>query len=803
MLISVNWLRDFVDIDVGPEEVARELTMAGLEVEGINRPGAGLDQMVVGKILKIQPHPNAEKLVYCHVDVGQSEPVWIVCGATNMKEGDHVPTALVGSTLPGDVRIKKTKIRGIVSHGMMCSSAELKVGEDASGLLILNPDTPIGKPISEFSPFNDSVLDIDVLSNRPDALSQFGVAREVAVLLGKPLQWNPPEVVEEGPPIDEVTSVEIADPDLCGRYAARVVQGITIGPSPPWLADRLTQVGIRPINNVVDVTNYVLMELGQPLHAFDYDLLRENRIVVRRAEAGEKIRTLDGEERTLAEEMLVIADAERPVALAGIMGGGDTEVSQSTRNILLESANFNPRCIRRTANTFGITTESSYRFEREVDPELVVSGIDRAAQLIGELAGGKVCKGVIDCYPGREEPRRLTLRPQRVNQVLGTDLAPEEMRSILETLGLKVEGGDGEPSKDSVFTVEVPTFRRDVEREIDLIEEIARIHGYGKIPSVLPKMETSPAETDAEFRFLRQVRRNLTAAGLCEAVTYGFTTRAAQEAVVDGGTEQVEVANPIASDQEVLRSSLLPGLLAAVSYNLSRQLRSVKLFEVARIFSPTQDGKLPQESLRIVAVITGPGVESKWPEKERELDFYDIKGIAEHLLKSLGIEGVRWEPGVGKPYHPDASARALLEGVELGRIGLIQPKIAAQFEVDQEAYGLEMDGLLLKDLTESSAVAMKPIPRYPAARRDLAIVLEAGVAAEQVEEVIRRSGGQNLEQTILFDVYQGDPVPKGKKSLAYALTYRSESKTLSDKDVEKLHNRVVNSLEKEFEATLR
>ncbi|GAB4264232.1 phenylalanine--tRNA ligase subunit beta [Deferrisoma sp.] len=802
MRVPVSWLKEYVEFDLGPEALAERLTMAGLEVGAVERRGEGIEGVVVAQILEKGPHPNADRLSLCRVTDG-AETYEIVCGATNMAAGDKVALARVGARLPGGFKIKKTKIRDQVSYGMMCSERELGLGEDHSGILILPADAPVGTDLLEYLGLPETVIEVEITPNRPDCLSVVGVAREVAALTGGELRIPEPEVPEEGPAVEELTSVEIRDPDLCHRYAARVIRGVRVGPSPLWLRRRLEACGVRSINNVVDVTNYVLLELGHPLHAFDRNRLVEGRIVVQRARDGERFTTLDGQERELDADTLVICDAERPVALAGVMGGENSEVEPDTTEILLESAWFLPSNIRRTSRRLGLRTEASYRFERGTDIEGLLRALDRATELIVQLAGGTVARGVYDAYPTRHEPARVRLRYDRVRGLLGTEIRAEEVRTILASLGMAEEGADAES-----VTVRVPTHRVDLEREVDLIEEVARIHGYERIPTTLPRVPMRPDPAPARRRAANRARDLLAGQGYYEAVCLSFGDPADDDRLGlpegDALRHHVVLANPLGRDSSVLRTTLVPGLLRSLARNQRRQARSARLFEVGRTFHPREGEALPDETPRVAAVAAGARDPLAWWSGDEAVDFFDAKGALETLLLGFGLGSLRFVPTADLPWlHPGRAARVEAEGRALGWVGEFHPGRLGDWDLEGPVAGFEVDLDAVLDLSREPG-AFPGLPRYPAVQRDLAVLVDpARARAQDVVDAVWAAGSALVREVEIFDVYRGERIPEGLVSLALRVTYRADDHTLTDEEVRAEEARVLESLAARTGARLR
>jgi len=808
MKVSTKWLAEYVALPPA-EELARRLTMSGLEVEAVHRPGEALAGVVVAQILESAQHPNADKLSVTQVDAGAAGKLQIVCGAKNYKVGDKVPLATVGTKLPGGAQIKQAELRGVPSHGMLCSARELGLSEEASGLLILDPKHKPGTPIAEALGLDDVVLELNVTPNRPDALAHLGVARDVSALTGNPVYPPRPEPKESGGPASAKVKIRIDDPEGCPRYAGRVVEEVKIGPSPDWLRQRLEACGVRSINNVVDATNYVNLELGQPLHAFDLDKLAGPEIVVRRAKAGEKLKTLDGKERALDPDDLVIADRDRAQALAGTMGGEPTEVGPGTRRILLESACFQPASVRRMAKRHGLHTEASHRFERGSDIEVVPRALDRAAQLIAELCGGaRVLEGRIDVYPERREKRKVTLRWKRLEDVLGTQVPREEGRRILTALGFEEEGkGSG------TQTYLVPFARVDVECEEDLIEEVARIRGYEAIPEALPRGLSTLAPEPKAMEAERRIRSALAGAGFDEVLNYSFVspkelawTHPAPLSELGKAPPTISLMNPLSVEQSVMRTSLYPGLLQNLSRNLRHQVQAVRLYELGNVYSPDPNGgrggrSVAAEAMKLSGLVHGKREGRTWAAPDVPADFFDAKGAVEAVLAALGISA-ELAPVERSPFHPRATAEVRSRGQRLGVVGELHPRAAKQLDVPQATYLFQLDVRALYAAAEL-VPSYRQIPRFPAVLRDLAVVVPAELRDADVRKVIREVGAPLVEEARAFDVYTGKPIPEGKKNLAYAITYRAPDRTLTDDEVNQAHARIVAEVNKRLGGELR
>ena len=792
MRVSMKWLRELVPVDLAPAELADRLDMTGTAVEAIETVGQEIEGVVIGRIVSKERHPNAEKLWLTKVDVGGGETLQIVCGAQNFKVGDKVPVATVGTTLPNGVTIKKAKLRGVESVGMNCSAIELGVGSEASGLLILPEEAPVGASFAEWRGMSDTVLDLEITPNRPDCLSMAGIAREVAAITGA-TAGKPSSTPEEGgaPASDEVT-VTVDDPSLCPRYTARLIRGVKVGPSPDWLVQRVLASGSRPVSNIVDITNYVMFELGQPLHAFDAGrLAREGgkiAIGVRLAGEGEHLVTLDGKDRQLAADTLVITDSSGAVALAGVMGGEDTEVSAETVDVLLESACFDPASVSRTSRRLGLFSEASSRFEKGVDPNGCAAASDRAAALIAKIAGGEVAPGVVDEYPAPRSPLALTLRVARANSVLGTDLGPHEMSDILGRLGLGVADAGGE-----ALAVEVPTFRPDLEREIDLIEEVVRVHGMENVTPTLPAGPGRAGGLTRDQRLRERIGEALRAAGLEDTMSYSFADPADFGRLgweLPEGEVPVELLNPMSEEQALLRWTLAPGLLRAVSHNQRRGVDDVHLYEMGAVFVTAPGRKQPKERTHVGGALAGRWHRPTWDDEPPQLDFFDGKGVFGALAESLGIE--RWKLRAAEmPWlQPGRSAEVLVGGDVVGWLGEVAAPVLDAYEARGPIVLFELQ---TEPLLRSAAGVrvFEELPRFPAVELDIALVVDEDVTAERVEQAIRSAGGKLLEGARLFDVYRGQGVAAGRKSLAFALTYRSPERTLTDEDVAAVHEKLV------------
>ncbi len=807
MKLTLKWLNEYVPLDgLEPTQIADSLTMLGLEVDAVVDMSSGLAGIKIAKIAGVRKHPNADKLTMCDVDTG-TETVQVVCGAPNAREG--LTTAFVppGVILPNGTKIQKAKVRGEESNGMLCSGKELGISEDLSGILEIDGKVQIGGSLIDELGLDDTMVEIDLTPNRPDCASVLGVAREVGGYFGRKI--TRPVTREKLPELDASTTdivVEIENPKLCPRYAARKLCGATIGPSPKWMQQRLLAVGMRPINNIVDITNYVMLETGQPLHAFDFSKISGGKIVVRCPGPEERtFTTLDNTERTLEPEMLMICDAKHPVAVAGVMGGLDSEVSPETTEILLESACFDPISIRRTARQLNIPSEASYRFERGVDPNGADIAMERAVQLMVEYAGASVEEGGVDNYPGQHSELVLSLRVQRVRDLLGMEINGGEISDYLKSIDFSVQ-----PEADGVLMVTVPSFRVDIEREVDLVEEIARLVGYNDIPTTMPQMTMEYPKRD-KLRVLRnQIAAIMSSRGFTESINYSFTSEHHMDILgIDGSDDRkkfTRLLNPLTEDQAVMRTMLLPGLLENIRHNINHQIPDVSLFEIGKIFIQREQGKLPFESTRFCAVMSGQRYPGSVPLyfSGNESDIFDLKGIAQTLLHTLDLSGnttditFKAETENHQPYcEPDHSLRIMNKHDQIGMLGKVAARVLKGFSIKQDVYFLEMDLDALKEL-KTVDKKFKPLPRYPWVKRDIALIVPEHAAAGELLQAVHDLNLENVENVELFDVYKGKPIDEGMKSVALSVTYRSPDKTLDDETVDIFHNKIVNTLMTRF-----
>jgi len=804
LLVSYNWLKEYVSFEASPEELAHCLTMAGLEVSSLSCIGEEFEPIRVARIEEISPHPNADKLSLCQVFDGK-KVLSIVCGAHNMKAGDAVALAPVGATLPNGVKIKASKIRGVFSEGMLCSEEELKLEEKSSGIMILSSGLEIGKDLASALMLKDYVLEVDLTPNRADCFSMIGIAREVAALYDTCVTLPSVNVPEEEEEVEKFISVTIEAPELCHRYTARYVSDVTIKPSPLWMRRRLESAGIRSINNVVDVTNYILLEWGQPMHAFDYTLLDQGKIIVKKAAPGEKFFTLDNKERLLDEDVLMICDSSKPVALGGVMGGLNTEVTEKTVTLLLESAYFNPQNISKTSRKLGIKTESSLRFEKGVDPESVVPALNRAAQLIAALANGKVARGVVDVYPNSiPAPPSVRVNTQRVNQILGTKIPSATMINYLGRLGMKVV----ESHDQGKLLVTIPSHRKDLNEEIDLIEELARVHGYHNIPETLPGMSIPDEKGKASFYPETEARSLLSHNGFFEVITYSFISpemlRSLNIPDAHPFCRFISISNPLSKDQSVMRTTLLPGLLLTVITNHSHKNMDLKIFELGKVFFREENNLLPKEKLMLSGLACGLRFEESWNNPQEETDFYDLKGFLENVFHVLSLKNVEFQIDKSIPYlHPGLSSRIVIEGDLIGVIGEVHPHVLDYLEISKKIFVFEVDFGKIIHYCDKKEKRAKPLPKFPSVSRDSALIVDEGIECQAIVEAIVSAKVKYLQGIKVFDLYQGDPIPCGKKSLAFRMVFQAPDRSLTDEEVNVLFEKILSHLKNKMEIELR
>ena len=812
MKFTRNWLQNYVDIDGLPsEKLADHLTMLGLEVDSVEPLFEDLSQLKTGLVVSAEQHPDADKLTLCQVQIGD-EIHQIVCGAPNVRQGLTVVVALPGTILPGDFKIKASKIRGVKSAGMICSERELGLSNNHDGIMELPAGIDHGLSFREALGLDDTFIEVDLTPNRPDCASVIGIAREIGGVVAKPitLPVTGAEITAQAPEFE----VDIENPELCPRYAARLIKNVTIAPSPWWLKKHLLSVGLRPINNIVDITNFVMLEYGQPLHAFDYDTLAGSKIVVRTPRPHETtFTTLDNSERKLADDTLLICDGEKPVALAGIMGGLNSEVTDSSTNILLESACFNAVSIRKTARSVNLSTDASYRFERGVDPNVTINALNRAVQLICELGGGTAAENGVDRYPGRQDLLQFELRVSRTNSLLGIQLTGSEISTLLSGIGFECE-----MNTDDIIRVTSPSYRVDIEREADLVEEVARLYGYDNIPTTLPTVNLSYPEQDKNRLRRLSLARSLCHFGFTEAINYSFISDKHADmmglAQSDARRVAVELLNPLSEDQSILRTMLLPGLLENVRRNINFQKTAVRLFEVGKIFIPLQDEKLPREVMRVAGVLSGNrfGESSPLHFKHAQVDIFDVKGVVEFIISELGIElpgpdapvaFVAPGPEDAEPFaEPGYSLHLKVGDNSIGSLGKIKSEVLKQFAIKHEIYYFDLDYDALCRI-QTQSIKFTSLPVYPSVKRDIALVVADSVSAGELLAAVRNNPEKLIESCEIFDVFRGEKIPQGHRSVALTITYRSQTKTLTEKNVEKSHSKIVRLLTDQFGGSFR
>ncbi len=810
MQVSIKWLHDYIDFKETAEELADKLTMAGIPVENVIRADEGLEKVVTGRIEKIVVHPDSDHMVITTMNVGLEEPVQIVTGAQNVREGQIVPVAMVGAKLPNGQKISKGKLRGVPSHGMLCSADELKLDttnmtpEQLDGIYILPEDTPVGVPAKEVLGLDDVILEFELTANRGDCFSVFGLIREVAILTGNEPKWPEIKVNEDdAAKAQDMLKVNIEDHDLCTRFSARVLKNVKIGPSPKWMQQRLEGAGIRAINNVVDVTNFVMVELGLPMHAYDYDQIVGHSLTARRAVEGENLHTLDDSERLAKGNELVIADAEKPAGLAGIMGGLESEVTDATTTIVLEAACFNGASIRRTARACGLHSEASGRFERGTDITATIRSLDRAAQLLQDMGACTVTQGVVDVYPVAKEPVHVEFTAEQINNRLGTELPAEKMIDILEKLYFKVtDKGNG------VYSVEVPSWRNDVTFMEDLSEEIARIYGFDNIVSSTPRGQVTQGGQSPVQMLEDRIKLVLSYMGLSEEVSFSFTNPGIfdkMEIPQDSSLRKaIPIMNPLTDEFPLVRTTLLGSVLENAVRNLSRKNEDIKIFDVAPVFYPKSLPltELPREVVKIAGFMTGHRNPVGWSNDSAMIDFYDAKGIIEDLLEVYFIDRYQVEAGEYTAMHPGKTALFKKGKEVIAAVGELHPKVAENFGITKKAYIFEMDLLtLMKYATEKTHT--DSLPKYPSICRDLAMLVDENISAAEIERVIAKNGGKFFTDVTLFDVFQGKQIAAGKKSMAFNIQFQSNDKTLTDDEANEGFNKILEAVKKEFNAELR
>lgn len=794
MNLPMSWLSDFTDIsEVSPKEYSDKMTMSGSKVEGVTNLGADIDKVVVGKVMSCEMHPDSDHLHVCMVDVGESEPIQIVCGAPNVATGQKVPVALNGSVLPGGIKIKKGKLRGVMSNGMICSHEELGIEpsrlgyEPEYGILVLDDDAVVGSDVKELFGLNENVVEFEITSNRPDCFSIIGLARETAATFKKPFEIPTPAFKEVGGNINDMLSVEIADSDKCKRYCARAVKNVKIGPSPKWMRERLEACGVRAINNIVDITNYVLLEYGQPMHAFDIRDIAGAEIKVRRANDGEVIKTLDEQDRTLTNDDLVIADSERAIAIAGVMGGFNSEIKEDTTTVVFESAMFDAASVRLSAQRVGLRTEASSRYEKGLDYKNTVPAIERACQLVEELGCGENISCMIDVMGNVEDEILIKFRPEKINEFLGTDVSEKEMIEIFDRLGIKTD--------TDTMTLCPPSWRPDLLAEADIAEEVARFYGYDIIPTTLMRGTTTCGIKTTEQKLESDISNILTSQGLYEIYTYNFQSPAVLDKlnVPENSPlrNQVRISNPLGEDTSVMRTTMAGSMLDTLSRNYNYRTKTAKLFELGRVYIPNEKGQLPNEPKMLMIGMYG------------NVDFFDIKGVCEEMFEMLHIDNVEYERlSDNSVYHPGRSAVIKVDGKTLGVIGEVHPAVLRNFEIGTKVYMGELKFAAIFE-SANSDVKYTPLTKFPAVTRDFSILVDKMTPVADIEKVMKKAGGKLLSKLELSDVYTGSQIPEDKKSVMYKAEFKAPDRSLTGEEADNLHAKIVKNLGNELGAELR
>lgn len=802
MRVSMNWLRDYIDIPFGAEELAERLTMAGIAVETVESMGELYRGIIVAEVQALTAHPQADNLLVAKLGIKDGETT-VVTAAKNLKVGDRIPLAQPGTTLPNGVRIEQADFRGILSQGMMCSETELGLARESDGIMVLSAETELGADIAKVLGLDDDVLVLELTANRADCYGMLGVAREVSAITSQPVRLPDVSVKEEASGvINEWAQVEIKDPDLCPRYSGRVLTDITMGPSPLWMRRRLLSAGVRPISNMVDLTNYVMLEMNQPMHAFDLQHLAGSRIVVRRAAAGELMTTLDKTERQLQPEQLLIADPEQGHCIAGVMGGSISEVSQDTKQVFLESAYFSPVSIRRTAAGLAMRTESSMRFGKGgIDPSGTTLALDRVAHLVEELGIGKIVPGIIDQYPAPVTPRTIEAKTSRINELLGTEIPSETMIGYLKKLGLDVE-----QKGESAIVVHIPTRRPDLENTADLAEEVARLHGFDKIPVTVPASDVVGKRTPRQ-QLEKNLRGLMMGFGLSEVVTYSFHGESLLDrmglAADDPLRNTVKLWMSLSEEGSMMRTTLLGGMLQVLENNAKRRQNDGAFFEIARVYIPRKDGELPYEPLHLSGALMGLASETGWNQNKRKVDFYDGKGMLEQLMDGLRVNHLSFSLGYHPMMHPGRTAQVAVDSKILGYVGEIHPTVAKEFGFSEPVVLWEIDLENVFPAAGEREIAYRPLPKFPGISRDLATLVPESVKSGEIEHVIRRSASELLEDLRLFDMYIGDKIPAGYRSLAFSMHFRAEDRTLQEEEISRIMERIMGSLRQEVAAEIR
>jgi len=795
MLISLDWLNEYVKIDdKNINELENGLTMIGQEVEAIEKQGENLENVVVGKVEELKQHPDADKLTLCQVNVGEEKNIQIICGAKNHKQGDKVIVAKVGAVLPGNFKIKKAKLRGAESVGMMCSGKELGISEDNEGIAILPEDAPIGMPIKEYLELNDVVFELEITPNRPDCLSHIGIAREIAAYYDRKVKYPYTEINEVEEKTEDNISVEIQNTELCKRYATRIIKNIEIKKSPEWLQKRLSSMGIKSINNVVDITNFILMETGHPMHAFDYADIAGQKLIIRNAREKEKIETLDGKLRELTKDMLIVADAEKPVGIAGIMGGANSQVKESTKDIVLEIADFKPEKIRRTSKDLILSSDASYRFERGIDREDTINVANRAAKLIQEVAGGEILKGIVEQNIESLPKNRVIVNLDKINKFIGKEIEKEKVYSILRNLNLEVI-----EKEEGNIEVIAPTYRGDLERKADIYEEVTRMYGFENIEAIMPTENIKAGKVAEELYNMRKFKKELRSLGLQEVINYSFISKVGLEKInVD--KKVIEIKNPISEEMEIMRPTLIFSLLQNIKDNFNKNTYDIKISEISKIFNPGEE-TVAEERVKIGIALAGKDSKHIWKANPNKYDFFELKGYVEELFDIAGLKSYRLERSEDKTFHPGRSAEIMVGKDCIGVFGEIHPDVLTNMGIKEKAYVAEIDMEKMLKYSKSK-VEYERIIKYPAVDRDLAVVVEEDKMAGNMIKDIEKSN-EIIEKVELFDVYTGDRVEKGYKSIALNIKFRSKKGTLEEKEITNAMDKILDLVSKKYDGKIR
>jgi phenylalanyl-tRNA synthetase beta chain len=802
MRVSSEWLSKLIDIDISVKELAEKMTMSGIAVEEIEDQAAKYHGIVTAKVVELAKHQQTDNLLIVKADAGGHGVKQVITAAKNLKVGDLIPLALPGTTLLDGKKIEEVNFKGVLSQGMFCSGTELGLEKESTGIWVFeNSKLELGVPVAEVLGETDQILVLELTANRADCLGMTGVAREVAAILNKKYTGQPITLKEEGAPVDQQAKIEIIDSDLCPHYVARVINDVKIAPSPNWMQRRLKAAGVRPINNIVDITNYVMLEYNQPLHAFDLDHIANHHIKVRRAGTGEKLVTLDEIERELSSENLLIADPESGLCVAGVMGGCTSEITDKTVNMLLESAYFSPSSIRRTSKQLGMKTEASIRFERGIDPNGVVIALNRAAELVEALGAGKVAKGYLEQYPKPVIPVTIQTTATQINRLLGTDIPVTTIKEFLERVTFEVKTGE----QDSLQAT-VPTYRQDVVYMADLAEEVARLYGYNNITATIP--ESKQVGTLTPFQKLQQTcKRILQGIGISEVMTYSLYAKNVAAGLGistdDSLAKTMDLMVPLNEEQAVMRTNLVHHLLEVLATNTKRRQSDISVYEIARVYWPKPETTLPEEPLHLGVAMMGRLRETGWNQSHEEMDFYDAKGIVELIFERFRLPEFNLQPSTQPFLHPGQAADVFVNGVMVGFLGQIHPNIQAKYELSKKAFILELDLSCLNNFKNSDTIAYEPLPKFPAIQRDLALVVSAKITAQNITARIKEIVGDLVEKVDLFDVYQGEQVEKGQRSMAFSITYRSKERTLNDNEVNQLQEKLLTGLHQEYGAVVR